>query len=298
MSAPGQTLEPAAAEAALSDAVVAVSADRDVVVASGGDAETFLQGQLSADVGAMEDGESRWTLVLQPRGHVDVYARITRTGENRYVLDTDPGWGDRLVARLSRFLLRMDCELRPESWRCVALRGPDAATVIAGAEIDTDVIWPGATGRDLLGPTVDVGDVAWGGPESLELARILAGAPAMGSEMDESTIPAATGIVADAVSFTKGCFVGQELVARIDSRGGQTPERLCGVTGAATLAAGDLLRIGDAETGRVTSVAWSPRRGTWVGLAYLKRGVETPAAVAIGDGGEVTATVVDLPIDA
>jgi folate-binding Fe-S cluster repair protein YgfZ len=101
-----------------------------------------------------------------------------------------------------------------------------------------------------------------------------------------------------AVSFTKGCFVGQELVARIDSRGGNVPRRLRGlvVAGDAVPPAGAEVVAGDREVGRVTSAARSPVRGP-VALAYLGRAVEVPATVAVRwDGGEASAEARSLPL--
>lgn len=294
----GDTVDLAAGEAALTDTAGAVELARDVVIASGTDAAVFLQGQLSADVAAMETGESRWTLVLQPQGRIDVHARVTRLGDDEFVFDVDEGWGERLVERLERFRLRMDCRLETVPWRAVALRGPASPGVVTSATVDADAGWAGAVGRDLLGPDVEIGEVTWCPPESLEILRIASGVARMGSEMDETTLPAAAGVVADAVSFTKGCFVGQELVARMDSRGGNAPERLCGVVADAPLEVGAVLRAGGAAVGRITSSARSPRRGGSVGLAYLKRAVEVPVEVFVGerdDGDGHIATVVELP---
>jgi folate-binding protein YgfZ len=292
------TVDVAAGEAALTDTAGAVEIARDVVLATGADAASFLQGQLSADVVAMTDGDSSWTLVLQPQGKIDVHGRVTRRGTEAFVLDVDAGWGDRLLERLSRFLLRVDCTLTPVRWQGVALRGPVSSAVAATAEVDAAVDWPGSVGRDLLGPEITVDDVIWCPPAALEIVRITAGVARMGSEMDDSTIPAAAGVVAGSVSFTKGCFVGQELVARIDSRGGNTPERLCGAVGDESLVPGAVLRAGGIDVGRVTSAAASPRRGTTIALAYIKRAVEPPVDVLVTAEGsdEVVARVVTLPI--
>lgn len=297
MTPDAETVDVAAGEAALTDTAGAVEIARDVVLVVGADAATFLQGQLSADVAAMTDGDSSWTLVLQPQGKIEVYGRVTRRAAD-FVLDVDAGWGDRLLERLSRFLLRVDCTLTPVKWRAVALRGPASAAVAATAEIDAAVQWPGSVGRDLLGPEVTVDGVTWCPPEALEIVRIAAGVARMGSEMDDSTIPAAAGVVAGSVSFTKGCFVGQELVARIDSRGGNTPERLCGVVGDESLMPGAVLRAGGTDVGRVTSAVASPRRGDTIALAYVKRAVEPPVDVLVdADGSDAAvARVVALPI--
>ena len=111
--------------------------------------------------------------------------------------------------------------------------------------------------------------------------------PAMGKELDERTIPAETGLVDRAVSFTKGCYTGQELVARIDSRGGHVPRHLRRLElGAEGVPEGAVVEVDGKERGRLTSVA-----GT-VALGYVHRDVEPPASVDVRwDGGSTRATV-------
>src|SRR6185312_2912368 len=135
-------------------------------------------------------------------------------------------------------------------------------------------------------------------PAAYEVMRIEAGLAAMGRELEERTIPEETGLVAATVSFTKGCYTGQELVARIDSRGGNVPRRLRGVVAASdgptAMAVGQAVTVGGQEIGRLTSVAVSPTRGA-VALAYIKRGNQPPVRAQLdGDGPDVT--VVALPI--
>ena len=147
--------------------------------------------------------------------------------------------------------------------------------------------------------------------EAYEAVRVEAGFPRHGHELDERTIPAEAGLVEASVSFTKGCYTGQELVARIDSRGSNVPRRLRGLllsgpadSGArlVDLAAAEVpASPGSAgkEVGRLTSVARSPRLG-WVGLGYVGRSVELGAALAVRDagdqGGDVQARVQLLPL--
>jgi folate-binding protein YgfZ len=121
----------------------------------------------------------------------------------------------------------------------------------------------------------------------------------MGAELTDRTIPAEAGILDRTVSFTKGCYTGQELVARIDSRGGNVPRRLRGVIlgDGATPPAGATITADGKEVGRLTSVAFSPRAGAAVALAYVRRAVETPADVVVEwDGGSAPARVEALPL--
>ncbi|HEX5266457.1 MAG TPA: glycine cleavage T C-terminal barrel domain-containing protein, partial [Acidimicrobiales bacterium] len=128
-----------------------------------------------------------------------------------------------------------------------------------------------------------------------EARRIEGGLPAMGAELDERTIPEESGLVPTSVSFTKGCYTGQELVARIESRGSNVPRRLRGVLAEEQLPVGTTLWT-DREVGVVTSSAVSPRLGP-VALAYVRRGVDPPAELeARPDGGARTVRVQALPL--
>jgi tRNA-modifying protein YgfZ len=271
----------------LRDNVGAVRVERDAVRVAGPDAVSFLHGQCSQDIAGLAVGASAWSLVLQPQGKVDALVRVTRTGPDTVVVDTDGGWGEALVARLNRFKLRVKADIEPLPWACVALRGPGAiaagSSVAAGADLlVVDASWPGLPGVDLLGvaPLIPPG-VAEVSLAAYDLTRIEAGVPVMGAELDDRTIPAETGIVERTVSFTKGCYTGQELVARIDSRGGHVPRHLRGLLlPDGVVPPGTELRLGPARVGTVTSSAARPGGGA-VGLAYVSRNVEPPAEVAI-----------------
>lgn len=270
---------------------------RDALTVAGPDAVAYLQGQCSQDVEGLEEGRSTEALLLSPQGKLDAWVRVTRTGEDAFVLDTDAGMGELAIGRLERFRLRMRVAVAPLAWACVAVRGPGAAGVVAGgAAVVAPVDWPGFTGVDLLGPPPAGGPTAWvvAGTEwcdgaAWEAARIEAGVPASGRELGPSTIPAETDLVARAVSFTKGCYTGQELVARIDARGSHVARRLCGVVvddgddpaGAPPVGAVVRTRDGATEVGTLTSVARSPGFGATVALATLHRRVSPPEGVTV-----------------
>lgn len=258
-----------------------VEVPRDVVMVHGPDALSFAQGQLSQDVTALEVGQSAWSLVLQPTGKVDVFVRVLRSGDQALVLDTDGGWGERLQARLQRFKIRVKADIVPIDWRCVAVRGPRAHEVRATpGSVAVVADWHGFPGVDLLGPAVTPpDDLPAGEPADYERARVVAGWPAMGAELNDDTIPAETGVVPYAVSFTKGCYTGQELVERIDSRGGNVPRllRRLVLPAAGAVAPGAVLRRDGKDCGWVTSVAGDRA------LGYVARAVAPPAVVASGD---------------
>jgi folate-binding protein YgfZ len=275
---------------------------RDFVRASGPDTMSFLQGQLSQDVAALPVGGSAFSLLLAPQGKVDALLRLTRIADDELVLDTDSGCGEAMGERLERFKLRVRCDLEPLEWRCLALRGPDSNGLAEPSEGTWRVLpdTPGVAGFDLLGPDPAVPSGALVvGDDAYEALRIEAGVPRMGSELDASTIPATAGIVERTVSFTKGCFTGQELVARIDSRGGKVPRRLRGVVVAANVLPpiGATLEVGGKEVGTLTSVGESMERRAPVALAYVRREVEVPADAQVRWGtGEAPARVEALPL--
>jgi folate-binding protein YgfZ len=222
-----------------------VKAVRDLVRVAGPDAVTFLQGQLSQDIAALDpEAGAAWSLLLQPQGKVDAFVHVRRAGGGEVLLDVDEGWGAAVVERLERFKLRVKADVE-----------------LLGAR-ELDVPWPvssGATGWD-----------EW---------RVAVGFPAMGRELTESTIPEEAGVVDVAVSFTKGCFTGQELVARIDSRGRNVPKRLRRVVvDGVAASAGDELVVDGKAVGTITTAV------AGAALAYVRREVEPPAEATLADG--------------
>jgi len=293
---------------------VARRRDRDVLAVSGPDAAAYLQGQCSQDLDGVEVGGSREALLLSPQGKVDAYVRVTRTGAESFVLDCDPGCGDTARARLERFRLRSKVDIDALDWACLSVRGPGAGAVGApeGPALVVAVDWPGWSGVDLLGPPpAGDDDLATWTPEGVvpceeeewEAMRIVAGVPVGGREVTSSTIAAEVGLVERTVSFTKGCFTGQELVARLDARGSKVARHLCGIT----VAGGDRPPVGAAvwtadgghEVGTLSSVARSERLDATVALATLHRRVRPPEPVFVRwEGGVAEADARPLPMDA
>jgi folate-binding protein YgfZ len=273
----------------------AVRLERDVVGVTGPEASSFLQGQLSQDVLAIADGRSAWSWVLAPTGKVDALVRVTRLADDDWVLDTDAGWGASLLSRLNRFKLRTKVELAARPWLVVGWRGgvPDPDQAVGALIVEP---WPHLGGADVMGEQV-APPPTWPvmATEAYEAVRIGVGMPRMGAELSEKTIPGETGLIDLTVSFTKGCYTGQELVARIDSRGGNVPRHLRGLLLAGATEAGtELIDPNGRPAGTVTSAAFS-RDGVWVGLGYVRRGVDIAARLRAGaDGPEVT--VRELPL--
>ena len=137
-------------------------------------------------------------------------------------------------------------------------------------------------------------------PDDWEVLRVEAGRPALGADMDGETIPLEAGIEPRAISFTKGCYPGQEVISRVVHRGhGRIARKIVGlaIAGAEAPGAGDVLRSGDREAGKVTSAVWSPRLGAPIALAMVRRGFFEPGTeltVLHGDHA-LEARVVELP---
>jgi folate-binding protein YgfZ len=202
---------------------------RDVVVVEGPDAATYLQSQASQDLRGMTVGDQRWTFFLQPTGKVDVLARVTMEGDETFRLDTDPGYGTALEARLNRFKIRVKA-------------------------------------------TISVVEAADGSDDSDEDRRIAAAWPKMGAEIvPGETIPVETGLAEVAISFTKGCYPGQELVERMDSRGSTAPRHLVVLPRRDGDEPGTAVVHDGVQIGTITSV------GTTQVLASLKRGHDAAA---------------------
>lgn len=269
----------------------AVPAPRDAVEVAGPDAAEYLQGQCSQDLDVLDDGGSAEALLLSPQGKLQALVRVTRLAGDRWVVDVDAGWGDTVVARLLQFRLRVKADVAPLPWRTVALRGPGVADLLPpggappGTAVVAPVSWAGVTGVDLLGPDPQMPDGVTEVPAPVwEAVRVEAGIPRMGAELDERTIAAEAGLLDRAVSFTKGCYTGQELVARLDARGNRVARRLRGVVvaqGAPRPASGWVVAVGDRVVGACTSVADAPALGTVAALAYVHRDVEPPSAVSL-----------------
>lgn len=267
------------------DAVAALALDRDVMLAEGPEAASYLHGQLSQDVEGLGVGESRWSFLLEPTGKVESHLRVSRLDDERFVLDTEAGFGEPTRASLDRFKLRTRVTFSDLDWQVIGLRGPDAGAIeVERAEVDTRVSWPGG-GRDLLGPALSV-DAPLLDATSAEIARVEAGVPRLGVDVEPGSIPQESGLVPVSVCFTKGCYRGQELVERIAARGAERRVlRRFRIDGAATR--GDVITDeGGAALGALTSVAESPRSGV-VAIGWVKGEVTEGSVVSAASGGRV-----------
>ena len=275
--------------------------ERGLLIVSGPEAADYLQGQLTNDVEAIEPGQWIYAALLDRKGHMQADMRVLRPGEGTELwLDLEPEGLAAASRHLQMYKIGREVEVADASdeYTLLSLIGPRATEIARAAEAATlrteagvDLIVPVAE-RDSARDSLLAAGAVLVSPEAAEILRIELGRPRFGAEMGTETMPAEAGIVEQAVSFTKGCYIGQETVARLHYKG--KPNRhLRGLRLSAPAEPGAAVRLGEKELGTVGSAAVSPAFGA-VGLAILRREAEPGATVVVGEDG-VTAEVVALP---
>ncbi|HEX5593308.1 MAG TPA: glycine cleavage T C-terminal barrel domain-containing protein [Solirubrobacterales bacterium] len=290
--------------------------ERGKLLVSGGEAAEYLQGQLTNDVEAIEPGEGAYAALLDRKGHMQGDMRVLRPGEGPdLLLDTEPEALEAVRRHLAMYKIGREVDVVDVTAEraLLSLIGPRAVEIagsaalpenccgevtIAGTQVlavgtaeGIDLIFE-AGARERVAEALLAAGAAEVSPEAAEILRIEAGRPRFGAEMGTETMPAEAGIVEQAVSFTKGCYIGQETVARLHYKG--KPNRhLRGLKLSGPAQVGDPVMLGEKEVGRLGSAGVSPAFGR-IGLAILRREAEPGATVAVGEDG-VTAEVAALP---
>ncbi|MBA2546659.1 MAG: folate-binding protein YgfZ [Solirubrobacterales bacterium] len=297
------------------EAGVLERAERALVAVEGPDAAEFLQGQVTNESEKLEAGEGRYAALLDRKGHIQADMRMLRLGDGEFWIESEAGPGAVLLKHLSMYKIGREVEVadRSAEHALVSLLGPRSrelagAAVLGDEHEHTRVEIGGASclavatdlGIDLLTSPTDAAAVRASlldagaeevSAEAAELARVESGRPRFGREMGPETMPAEAGIVERAVNFEKGCYIGQEPVARLHYRG--RPNRvLRGLKVSAGAEPGEAVANDDRELGAVATVAVSPRLGP-IALAVLRREAEPGDKVKLAGGGE--AEVLELP---
>lgn len=315
-----EALSPDGAQyAAASDAAGLIDrSERGKLALSGPDAVAFLDSVVSNDIGAIAVGAGAEATLLTHQGKMLADIRVLRT-EEELLLDTDRVSLQALFDALNRFRIGYGAELHKRTLgvALLSLVGPLAsqplaqpppaeehshvASEVAGAPVrlvrtglgvdvhcaadDRDAVWAGL----VAGGAVPVDEAVF------DCLRIEAGIAVFGVELDETTMPQEAGIHQRAVSYAKGCYIGQETVARLYWKG--KPNRvLRGLRFSEPVAGGTVLREGEREVGIVSRIVASPRHGL-IGLALIRREAEPGDVLVAGDSGS-PATVVELPFAA
>lgn len=316
MSEPASSYGDVTAEyLAVREGAALVEPTHDLVWVEGADAVSFLESLLSQEVESAAPGSVARSLLLEPRGKLRATLWVLRA-ETSVGLLADRGLGSRVVEDLTRFRFRVDAAMRIDERPTFEVWGPEASAVLQRAGLAAPSSgWAADDGYvvaaiPLLGlpryfvagvhrdGLVGCGALA-AGSLAVRAVRVEGGEPVMDRDIDDRTIPQEAGLVADAVSFTKGCYLGQELVARIDSRG-RVNRHLRGIAVHTNVLPPDgaLLLVGDREVGALTSVAESLTLRAPIGLALVRREVEPGDQVEVRwDGGSTTAEVRAIPLD-
>jgi folate-binding protein YgfZ len=308
--------------------------ERGKLALTGTGAVEFLNGQVTNELADLHRGEGRYAAFLTPKGKMLGDLRILAVGEPRargdgqgqpspaeLLLDTERSSLQALFDMIRRYKVGYDVQLHKRTVErgLLSLIGPGAVAMSGATALDDAAEHTNATveisGVDALAVRTDVGvDLLCDAADTerlmaalteqgavtvcesaAEILRVEAGRPRFGLDMDDTTIPQEAALNERAVSFTKGCYVGQETVARLYYKG--KPNRhLRGLRLSAPAATGEELRLGDRSVGRVGSSVVSPVLGP-IALALVRREAELGATVAVGEQG-TTAVVAGLPFDA
>jgi folate-binding protein YgfZ len=284
---------------------------------TGSDRRAFLHGQVTQDIEGLEPGHGAYAALLTHKGKMLSDMRVLDLG-GELLLSCERAGLQELFNMIRRYKLGSDVEVHKRTLEMgeLSLIGPEARRVAGAAELgpeEHDNVRAQLGAHDVVLVASDLGvDVfcdaevtegvrgallAAGAEEvsesAAEVVRVESGRPRYGVDLDANVIPQEADLNERAVSFTKGCYVGQETVARLFYRG--KPNRhLRGLRLSAPVEPGTPLRLVEKEVGRLTSVAVSPALGP-IGLALVRRQAEPGSTLAAGDG---TAEVVELPFSA
>jgi folate-binding protein YgfZ len=289
---------------------------RAMLAVTGPDAVEYLQGQITNDVEALQPDEGCYAALLDRKGHLQGDMRVLRLSTGEIWLDLEPDPAVAVLRHLRTYSVGREVEVENVSdrWAITSLIGPAAAT-IAGVQVlapehaqrfrDWDGVEMLAVATDLGVDLVTRADQAEAVRELLraggavevsedaaEILRIESGRPRFGLDMGEELMPAEAGITERAVDFEKGCYIGQEPVARLHYKG-RPNRRLRGLRLSAPVERGARLRLGEREVGVVGSACVSPAHGP-IALAVVRREADQGDILEVGEG-TATAEIVELP---
>ena len=316
-------------------AVLVDRSSRGRLVVRGRDRRTFLHALLTNDIASLQPGDGCYAALLSPQGRMVTDLRLFDIGD-LILLDVPGPTTAGLLGKLDQMVFAEDVALGDVSgaFGCLSLQGPLASGILATLFADREPAfadWPSCRNArlDLAGSLVIVarwdeygapGFLVFAEPDllpaltrtfeaagatsadddTIEVLRIESGVPLFLRDMTDATLPPEAGIEPNAVSYTKGCFPGQEVLVRIRDRGhGRVARRLVGLSfaGPGIPGRGSEVQAGGKPVGEVTSAAFSPALGHPVALAYVTRDLSvagTPVSVVI-DGVPSDATVTELP---
>lgn len=285
---------------------------RGRISVSGSEAVMFLNGLITNDLKTL--GENRWMTAAFPnvQGRLLAAVRVIRRA-NDILLDTEAVTREKVLKIIERFTLAGDFKVADitDATRLISLQGRGAAELVEKMfgvkDVPRDGVWQnddvtivrathtGEDGFDVIGQGVlDTFGATRVSEQGEEILRIEAGIARYGRDMDESNVVTETNLD-DAVSFSKGCYLGQEIIVRIKHRG-HVAKKLTGLRFETDqiLEAGSVIKsTGDKEIGRVTSAVFSPKLQTTIGLGYVRYEQLAPGTPVVVNG--LPATTHELP---
>jgi len=254
---------------------------RSFVAVRGPEAASYLNRMVSNEVEALAVGESCEALLLTPKARIVAPLRAWRRADDDFLLLTEPEAGERLLRELLRSRFAAKCEIALEEHRSVVVLGAEEF-VLNQHQVVVNLDY-GVPAVELVdaNPPERAEPIA---EEDLERLRILARTPRLGRELDDRVMPAEAGLEHRSISFTKGCYPGQEPVARLHFRGHPNRGLRVVVLDAGELPPYDAKLVHDGKAvGRITSAARDPERGM-VALAYVRREIPVGSRLELGDG--------------
>ena len=287
---------------------IADRGDRVPVRVYGRDPVKMVQGLITNDIEGAPEGQGVYAAVLTAKGRMVADVRIFRWPEGEPLMDVDAAALDGPLEHLPKFVPPLSRALGAEIPADLAEEGFVVHGFEGGDVLVAQTEAVGEDGYDLFAP-IDRLEALWRalgeaggrpvGLATLDVLRIEAGRPRWGAELTEKTIPLEAGLRERAISTTKGCYTGQEVIVRILHRG-HVNWHLRGI------ALGDapapppetsLFRPGETKVvGRITSSCTSPLHGQTIALGYVRREIDPPATLRLGDGDGPEAEIFELPI--
>ena len=268
---------------------------RGKIAFTGEDRVRWLHGMVTNDVKGLGPGQGCYCFVLDAQGHIKADANIVAEPE-RLILDCAAEFTEPLAALLDRFIIMDQVEMSviTAEMGTLAVEGPKSAAVLEQVDMAGLIRYPVPRGTWLWGSparlaearveikaagAIEAAGAMPAGEAAYETMRIEAGILRAGVDTDDSTIANETGCMR-AIHFNKGCYIGQEIVERVRSRG-QVKRLFTGFSSDTEIAAGSRITVGSDDIGRITSAAFSPGLNCWVALGYVRREHSEP-------GGELT----------
>ncbi len=305
-------------ESLLAGTAIAPLDDHFVIALTGEDRHSFLHNFCTADIKQLTAGHCCEAFILNGKGKTMAMVHVLAFVDAIWLVAADAANASTLIEHLDRYIIREDVQLADLTSKVRMFFAPGeraAAAVGLVDQLPNECSFLEPLGDSVRAATIEIAGfglwlakqqnsdeellkgldvlcVTLASPIALDSIRIERKTPWSGTEADESNLPQELQRDEKAISFTKGCYLGQETVARLDALGRVNQLLVCVQLGQEAVAAGVELKAEQKTVGRVTSIAWSPESDQWIGFAFVRRAHATAGSqLQVADGG--TATVVE-----